>query len=160
MEEEPVRRILEERPEHLLPPGYDSWNDVLSATWVETVDRMAASGLRTPWGESNSTTIVHPLAQAMPFLAKSLNMPEEPQGGHPFAVRVATPTFGASARMVVSPGREDRGILHTPAGQSGNYLSPHYRDSHRYWLEGRPLPFAVNNPSRELRLVPSSEPRP
>jgi penicillin amidase len=58
--------------------------------------------------------------------------------------------------MVVSPGREHEGILHMPAGQSGHPLSPHYRDQHRAWVEGKPLPFLPGATVVRLTLVPAS----
>jgi penicillin amidase len=69
-------------------------------------------------------------------------------------VRVATQSFGASARLVVSPGREDEGILHIPAGQSGHPWSPHYRDSQPAWLEGRATPLLAGEAEAELLLIP------
>ena len=90
----------------------------------------------------------------VPAFARMLNMPEAPLPGHPFAVRVATPTFGASVRMVVSPGRETHGFMHIPAGQSGHPLSPHFRDSHQAWLDGAPTPFLAGRSVQTLTLVP------
>ena len=79
---------------------------------------------------------------------------EAPLPGHPYAVRVATPTYGASMRMVVSPGRESDGVLHIPSGQSGHPMSPHYRDSHPAWLEGRPTPFRAGEAVGAIVLRP------
>jgi len=53
---------------------------------------------------------------------------------------VAQPGFGASERLVVSPGTESEGILQTPAGQSGHPLSPFYQAGHEAWLRGEPTP--------------------
>ena len=47
--------------------------------------------------------------------------------------RVATDGCLARARA----GR----LLHMPCGQSGHPLSPHYRDEHASWAEGKPEPF-------------------
>lgn len=159
MDEEPLRRILEERPAHLLPPGHSTWEDFLARSWrttLQTLDQARfPNGIHTTWGEINRAQVNHPLTQAMPMLARSLNLPEAPQSGHPFAVRVATPIFGASARMVVSPGRESMGILHTPAGQSGHPQSPHYRIGHEEWLAGIPLPLVPQQMETQLRLEPA-----
>ena len=62
-------------------------------------------------------------------------------------------------RMVVSPGPEMEGILHMPAGQSGHPMSPHYRDGHAAWLEGRPTPFLAGEAVNVLTLVPTTEER-
>ena len=51
--------------------------------------------------------------------------------------RVQTPNFGASERMVVSPGHEADGIVHMPGGQSGHPLSPYWGAGHEDWVHGR-----------------------
>ena len=95
------------------------------------------------WGEVNAARIRHPVSIAMPMLARGYDIPSHPQAGHPDAIRVARPTFGASARLVVSPGREDLAVLETPGGQSGDATSPHYRDLHDSWRLGEAEPLEL-----------------
>jgi penicillin amidase len=58
-------------------------------------------------------------------------MPAVPlPGGWSDIPRIQGPDFGASERLVVSPGREERGTFHMPCGQSGHPLSPFYRKGH------------------------------
>jgi penicillin amidase len=58
--------------------------------------------------------------------------------------------------MVVSPGREADAILHMPGGQSGDPRSPHYRDQHRAWADGQPLPMLPGATVHTLTLIPRS----
>ena len=58
--------------------------------------------------------------------------------------------------MVVTPGREDEGILHMPGGQSGHPLSAFWSAGHDAWVEGRPLPFLPGRAVHTLRLLPSA----
>lgn len=154
--EEAVRRILEARPEHLLPPPYESWTALLQ-------DRLAAAsaGLRSTggmdlsWGDRNGANFEHPAVRAAPIFAELLNWPGGPQSGDGLGVvRAATPSFGASMRMVVSPGREADGLLTMPGGQSGHPLSAHYRDQHDRWFRGETAPFLPGPMSRTLFLLP------
>jgi penicillin amidase len=62
--------------------------------------------------------------------------------------------FGASQRFAVSPGREERGYLHMPAGQSGHPLSPWYRAGHEAWVTGEPVPFLPGDTVHRARLAP------
>ncbi len=55
---------------------------------------------------------------------------------------------------VVSPGREGKGILHLPTGQSGHPLSAHCRDQHVSWTQGRPSPFLAGPVQYHLTLKP------
>jgi penicillin amidase len=156
--DEPFMRILEERPLHLLPLGHASWKDFLGDMLRTTLERIesdsSAAPLDAPWGEINRAEIEHPLARALPLLSGLLNMPEDPMPGYEGTLRFHIPGAGASMRMVVSPGKEDAGILHTPGGQSGHFLSPHYSDSHAAWVEGAPSPFLSGPTVSQFTLLP------
>ena len=70
------------------------------------------------WGERNTTPIQHPLslARAGPRpLARRAARGRSP-GTHNMP-RVQGPNFGASERMVVSPGHEETGLFHMPGGR-------------------------------------------
>ena len=144
-------RLASERPPALLPADADSWREVL----LDAADDAIAA---TPeaWGDENTAEIEHPLADALPLLGRWLRMPADPLDGDAWTPRVAAPSFGASERMVVSPGREAEGILHMPGGQSGHPMSPYWGAGHDAWVEGRPLPFLPGRPRWTLRLVPAS----
>ena len=142
--DEPMRRLLETRPDHLLPPGHDDWPDFLRSALVETIQRIESGdgpGLDATWGEVNRAAIIHPISLALPALGRLLNMPADPLPGARTSVRVNTPSYGASLRMAVSPGHTETGLFHMPTGQSGHPLSPHYRDGHRAWVQGLATPF-------------------
>ena len=64
-------------------------------------------------------------------------MPAADMPGDLFTPRMHWGASGASERMVVSPGREQEGIMHMPTGQSGHPLSPFYANSHDAWVERR-----------------------
>ena len=81
-------------------------------------------------------------------------MPGDPLPGCNFSVCASEPSYGASVRMVVSPGREGEGVLHMPCGQSGHPLSESYDDQHPYWVRGEPLPFLPGAASHTLTLSP------
>ena len=68
--------------------------------------------------------------------------------------RVQTPGFGASERMVVSPGREQDGIFHLPGGPSGHPLSPYYLSGHDAWVRGEPSSFLPGATVHSLTLQP------
>jgi penicillin amidase len=57
--------------------------------------------------------------------------------------------------MAVAPGREAEGILHMPAGQSGNPLSPYYGAGHDDWAAGRATSFLPGPAQRRLVLAPA-----
>ena len=70
--------------------------------------------------------------------------------------RVQSPSFGASERMVVSPGREQDGIFEMPGGQSGNPLSPYFLAGHEAWVRGAATPFLPGAALHRLELTPQA----
>jgi penicillin G amidase len=109
-----------------------------------------------PWGEQNTARIQHPLAKAVPLLSWWLDMPGDPLPGDTgHIVRAQGPAFGASERLSVSPGHEDKGIFHMPGGQSGHPLSPFYGAGHADWVNGNPTPLLPGKVAYSLTLVPA-----
>jgi penicillin amidase len=150
--------LLSERPANLLPPPHASWDallaDVARALEKDLADQGPSLSDRT-WGERNTTAICHPVARALPAFAKSLLcMPAEQLPGDRDMPRVQGPAFGASERMVVSPGHEADGIVHMPGGQSGHPLSPFWGSGHEDWAQGRATPFLPGPARYTLTLRP------
>ncbi|MFD0737771.1 penicillin acylase family protein [Lysobacter koreensis] len=150
--------LLTQRPAHLLPSRFASWDALLEDAARDVRDELAAQGplAERSWGERNTARICHPLAGALPaFGRRALCMPFEPLRGDTAMPRVQTPDMGASERMVVSPGHEADGIIHMPGGQSGHPLSPFWGAGHDDWVHGRPTPFLPGAVQHTLHLVPS-----
>jgi penicillin amidase len=157
--EAPMWSLLTERPDHLLPGAYDSWDDLLLAAVLQTIrhfeENYAGPLARRTWGELNTAEIRHPLSQAVPMLAGWLDMPREPLNGDVDLPKAQGPRFGASERFSVSPGDEANGLMHMPTGQSGHPLSPFYRAGHEDWVHGRPSPFLPGPARHALNLEPA-----
>lgn len=151
LSEAAIWRLATEKPAHLLPADAESWDALL----LDLADRAAAESPAT-WGDENTAAIAHPMADALPVVGRWLRMPAAPLDGDAWTPRVARSSFGASQRMVVTPGREDEGILHMPGGQSGHPLSAFWSAGHDAWVEGRPLPFLPGRAVHTLRLLPSA----
>ena len=101
--QESVERILEERPDHLLPPGHQDWTELLRSALRSAIERVqhhpAAPGLETPWGDANRAAIHHPFGMGGGLLARLLNMPADPLPGWVGTVRAQAPAYGASLRI-------------------------------------------------------------
>lgn len=150
--------LVTQRPQHLLPRGYASWDALLEAAAVQVRDELQAIGplAQRTWGERNTAAICHPLARAIPLVGKRLLcMPPDPLAGDGNMPRVVGPSFGASERMVVSPGHEVDGILHMPGGQSGHPLSPFWGSGHAEWVAGSVSAFLPSRTRYSLTLQPA-----
>jgi len=156
--EGPVWQLVTERPAHLLSPTFKSWDDWMLAAVDRAIADLTTDGQQLAdraWGEANGAQFLHPLAAAIPFFGRYLNMPGDPLPGDIYTPRAQTPRTGPSERMAVSPGREHEGILHIPTGQSGHPLSPHYGDQYRAWLNGEASPFLPGQAMTTMMLTPS-----
>ena len=152
-DETPVWALVRDRPAHLLPTTYDSWEALLLVAADEVAGRYDDLSAAT-WGEANAARIEHPLASAVPGMRDALSMPAYEQPGDDRMPRVAGPGFGASERMIVSPGHEERGIFHMPGGQAGHPMSPYWGAGHDDWAFGRPSPFLPGETVWTLTLTP------
>lgn len=158
--QQPLWSILDARPAHLLPPGAASWDSLLLGAARTTADPSkytpgGPSLADCTWGRRNALAMNHPLSRGLPaFVGRWFGMPAQPLPGDSNLPRVQSPNFGASLRMVVSPGQEDAGIYEQPGGPSGHALSPFYRTGHGNWAEGCPSSFLPGPASHRLELRP------
>lgn len=141
-------------------PGSRFWSTSLARAARAALDAsFDETGRPRTRGDENALVMRHPAADAFGPAARLASMPPTPLPGHPTAVRVQTPNFGASQRSVVSPGHPESGILVTPAGQSGLPASPHFRSLHAPWVRGEPWPLLPGEPVRVVEFRPTpSEP--
>lgn len=151
-------------PPHLvsvlgLPAETSSWAPLLRAAVQDvlaSIDERADGRVGGfTWGERNRLQIRHPLSKAVPALGWWLDPPSVPAAGDRDMPRVQSPTEGASERFVVSPGKEDQGIFHMPAGQASHPLSPYLHAGHEAWVRGEPTPFLPGATRWTLRLQPT-----
>ena len=151
--------LIEQRPAHLLPPRFESWDALLAdaARAAATEVRGGREGPLTArtWGEANLSRVCHPLTSGVPeWLRPHLCMPAEPLSGDVQMPRIQAHAFGASQRMVVSPAHREDAIFHLPGGQAGHPLSPYWGAGHGDWAQGRPSSFLPGPATAKLELTP------
>ncbi len=150
-----VWQAVSEKPQHLLPPAFTTWEAFLGAQAAAVADELVKSDgsiAAATWGARNKTAIKHPFSRLLPALSPYLDMPATPQSGDTNMPSVAGPAFGASERLSVSPGREQDGILTMPGGQSGHPLSPFYGAGHQDWATKKPAPLLAGTAVHTLRF--------
>lgn len=148
-------RLADDAPVHLLDPRWANRNEQRLAAVDALLDQFDGDlplAERT-WGERNTIRVRHPFSQFVPRLARWLDMPAAQLPGAGQMPRVQSPSAGASQRMVVSPGHEEQGLFHMPAGQSGHPLSPFYRAGHQDWAAGRASPLLPGETRYTLTLT-------
>lgn len=152
--------LLTERPDHLLPPWANSWDEIILTAVDKTMESRTSEdetfNHRT-WAEINTVQVAHPFVHLAPWLSRWLAAPRQPMSGDSLMPRVQHRSSGASERMVVSPGRESEGIFHMPGGQSGHPLSPFFLAGHEAWVEGLATPLLPGPEEYRLVLYPTDD---
>lgn len=154
-----LEMVLRERPARWLPPGVSDYDRLLVRCLDAALDQLEREfGGDEPqkwrWGRVMQTTFVHALGGRIPGLKAFFNIGPFEQSGNGSTVKQTTRTLGPSMRFVVDFGNPDGATLTLSTGQSGQPLSPHYRDQFVKWISsgGVPLPFR-NKVARPDRLT-------
>ena len=157
--EAPLWSLVTERPLHMLPKDYRSWNELMVAVVRQNIayfnENFDGPLSRRTWGEKNTAVIRHPLSRSIPLAGNFLDMPADALSGDLDMPKAQGPSFGASERFSVSPGDEANSLLHMPTGQSGHPLSRYYSRGHEDWVKGRPSPFLPGPTEHVLTLIPA-----
>ena len=153
--EVPLWALVNQQPDNYLMLGEDSWQQIFVKALRDTLADMTQnqSLSSATWGQQNSSEIKHPLSNAVPFIGAWLDMPKKALAGDSYMPRVQGKAFGASERMVVSPGHEEDGIFHMPTSQSGHPWSPYYGKGHSDWEQGIASPFLPGKTHYKLTLL-------
>ena len=153
--DEVLRRLLDERPPNLLTSEHADWPSFLRRTLLDTTVELERGGsIDAEWGDTNVLDVAHPFAASVGPLGRLLSLPRAQLPGSMVSLRVAAPNYGAVLRMAVSPAAPENGVLELAGGQSGHFLSPHFRDLQQDWVDGTPTPFLAGEPVASFELTP------
>lgn len=153
-----LQNVLGQNLTRWLPPG-DADFDV---TLVKSLD--AAVG-RIPqlvhshqyadwkWGNTIPLTFRHPLSGALPFLGRFVDVGPVPQAGTGTTVKQTTSRLGPSMRMIIDFSDFDHSMQNITLGESGQALSPYYRDQFRAWYNGKSFPMLFSDGAVEKGAV-------
>jgi penicillin amidase len=144
-----LEKILLNRPQRWLPPGYESFDELLAAAVDAAVTdktNIATGGgdfSKWQWGKFSRVDIQHPVFGGVPYLDRIPRLRElvgpgnSPQAGDgSLTVKAAGKAFGASERMTINFADLDSSTLNIVVGESGQVLSRHYLDQWNAWYNG------------------------
>jgi len=151
--------LIVHQPARWLPPGYATWDALLTAA----VER----GLRAEhaphnlnnwhWGDAHPAEVRHALYSLLPFMSSLTSTGVHPQSGNIDTIKSVRRDFGPSERFTADLANLDDSTLNIVVGESGNPMSPWYRDQWPIWYGGTTfsLPFtdAAVNAAAEHTLV-------
>jgi len=153
--------IMHAKPEWL-PNNYRNWDALLAAAVRKGMDNGHAPDELSQWtyGSWQEIDLEHPLARFLPFIGRIADIGPEPIGGDGTTVKQIGRDVGPSQRFTMDWSNIDGSTENIVLGESGNPLSPYFRDQWNNWYNGTTftLPFtpaAVAGATRHtLRLLP------
>jgi penicillin amidase len=92
-----------------------------------------------PYYVTNRWQAQHPFVGRVPLIGSLFEVMERHQYGWRDVVRVETPKYGASTRLVWDLSDPMNSTWSLPVGQSGHVRSSHYADFQEPWFESRPM---------------------
>lgn len=154
--------IIMHAPAQWLPKEDSTWDDFLAACISRGLeDDRAPSDLRSwRYGYAHPVEIDHPLYGMLPWFKKWTGTGVQPQSGDLSTVKQVGRVFGPSQRFTMDWSSIDASTENIVMGESGDPLSPYYRDQWTYWYDGTTfaLPFTdaaiAASTSHTLRLTP------
>ena len=132
-----VERLLRERPGGWFPDFDQLLLDCLGKAIADGEKRQGSRVSRWDWGQYLQLTILHPVGGRLPFLGKYFNIGPVPMSGSGYTIKAATERLGPSMRMIVDFADLDQSFASLPVGQSGHFLSKHYKDQWKAYYAGR-----------------------
>jgi penicillin amidase len=158
-----LENIVDKQPDRWLPPGYASFNDLLTAA-VEKAVRDAPADLGSwRYGDVYPVVIAHPIFGGLPILHGHMSIAgpgTHPQSGGGYTVKQVGRSFGPSERMTVDFSNLDASTFNIVLGESGQPFSPHYMDHWDAWYNNKTFTLAYSDAAvtggkqHELRLEP------
>jgi penicillin amidase len=145
-----------------LPPGYRDWDAALADAVRKALgeDKTPGRVARWTYGSWHVVDIQHPLAAFMPMLGRVAGTGPQPLSGDTLTVKQVGRAFGPSQRFTMDWSDVDGSTENIVLGESGNPLSPYYRDQWQDYYAGRTftLPFSAGAVAAQtrhtLRLLP------
>jgi penicillin amidase len=146
--------------------GHPHWCDDVRTSFPETCTELLASSFEKAmqdlkvrygedlrWGEAHAARHRHRPFSGQPWLAKLFDI-RVPTGGDAYTVNAGASDFNdraepyanrhaASLRAISDLGDPQASVFIHSGGQSGNPLSPHYRDFAQAWARGEYVPMVT-----------------
>jgi penicillin amidase len=95
---------------------------------------------RWNYGQFNRLTIKHPVGDKLPLLAAYFNVGPVEMSGSSTSIKQTTLVLGPSMRFVADFSDWDHSLNNLTIGESGQFLSSHYKDQWDAYYTGRSFP--------------------
>ncbi len=95
---------------------------------------------RWDWGRYNQLTIKHPVGSQLPLLGSYFNIGPVEMSGSQTTIKQTTLVLGPSMRFIADLSNWNGSFNNLTIGESGQILSPHYKDQWNAYYSGHSFP--------------------
>ncbi len=149
-------------PSPWLPPNYKDWDALLTDAVRRALDQTKAPQDLSKWnyGSWHVIDLEHPVYQLLPLIKGWSGTGEQPLSGDTVTIKQVGRAFGPSQRFTMDWSAPDQSTENIVLGESGDPLSPWFRDQWDAWYGGTTfaMPFTesavASQTTHTLRLVP------
>ncbi len=140
--------LMNENPAWL-PAKYRTWDDFLADLVRQGLVMTGAPRDLSTWryGDGHPVDVEHPIFGLLPWFKRWTGTGALPQSGDTTTVKQVARTFGPSQRFTIDWGNVDTATENIVMGESGDPLSPYYRDQWTYWYQGRTFALPFTDPA-------------
>lgn len=147
-----IEKLLRERPMGWFA-DWDAWLvEMLGKAVKVGAEVQGSSVARWDYGQYVELEIKHPVLGGLPFVGGYFNAGPVPMSGGASTVKQFSGALGPSYRMVVDFGDIEGAQAGIPVGQSGHFLSRHYRDQFEGYVNGVAVRMQFGRVDEEGRL--------
>ena len=135
-----IEQLLRERPGN----WFADWDQLLMKAFADGVQDGAKIQGSNPkvwkYGSYNELTIAQPIESHIPVIGTYFNIGPVPMSGSSTTVKQTTQRLGPSMRFVADLSNWDASLNNITIGESGHFLSGHYKDQWDAYYVGRSFP--------------------
>lgn len=155
-----VRELLDDRNsewwDNVNTENHESSDEIIRKSLVDALssleEKLGNDIAFWQWKELHTVTFKHMFTYASPMLGRILNIGPFPIGGNGTTIfnteySFATPyenKLGPALRFIFDFAKPDEVNFILPTGESGYFMSEHYSDMTKYWLNGEYLKININ----------------
>jgi penicillin G amidase len=147
-----IEKLLTARP----PGWFNDYDSMLLQCLHEAIEdgaqRQGSNVDDWRYGEYHNLTIVQPVDSHLPIIGKYFNIGPVWMSGSPTTVKQTTWTLGPSMRMAVDFSNFDQSLNNITIGESGHFLSSHYKDQWPAYYSGVSFPMQFNHVTAKSTL--------
>jgi penicillin amidase len=140
-----LERLLRERPRG----WFDDYDQLLLRTFSDAIDegrrRLGRNPANWDYGVYIQLNLRQPVGTRIPVIGPYFNIGPVPMSGSTTTVKQTTQRLGPSMRFVADLSNWDQSLNNITIGQSGQFLSSHYKDQWDEYYAGKSLPMKWSN---------------